>query len=186
MRLFVALDIPEEVRRALRALIAQLEPAGRGARWVRTGGMHVTLKFLGETPPEKVERIRAELDTIRSTAVEMRFRNVGFFPNPRHPRVFWAGIEASPNLAELAEDVERRLEPLGFPREKRAFHPHLTLARFKTEEGLAQLHGALARLGPFEFGATATSELHLYRSELKPSGAEYTRLASFRFSREAG
>lgn len=183
MRLFVALDIPEEVRRAIRELIQKLEPACRGARWARTEGMHVTLKFIGEAPEEKAARIRGELSAVRSpSVVEINFRHVGFFPDARHPRVFWAGIEASPNLAEMAAEIEQRLPTLGIPREDRAFKPHLTLARFKSEDGLPRLREALEKMAPFEFGGMRSEDFHLYRSTLKPGGAEYTKLATFRFT----
>lgn len=180
MRLFVALDIPEAVRAALRELVRRLEPACRGARWVRVENIHLTVKFIGHVAPEKAEQIRAALGTIRLAApVDMRFRNVGFFPNARRPRVFWAGTEASPNLAELAEAVEAALEPLGIPREQRSFKPHLTLARFKSEEGLPAMREAIAALPSAEFGAAQATEFHLYESQLRPGGAEYERRATF-------
>ena len=187
MRVFVALEIPDKIRQAIAGLIGKLEPTCRGARWVRVEGLHVTLKFIGEVPPEMVERIGAELATIRLAApVEMSFREVGFFPHERHPRVFWVGIAGTPHLGELAAEIEGRLEPLGIPRESRPFQPHLTLARFKSEEGLDRLRGALRSAGPFEFGSVRTGELHLYRSQLKPGGAEYTRLKTFAFAPSAG
>ncbi len=187
MRVFVALDIPDRIRQALAGLIGKLERTCRGARWVRVEGLHVTLKFIGEAAPEMVERIQAELATIRLAApVETSFRDVGFFPNERHPRVFWVGIAATPNLAELAAEIERRLEPLGIPSESRPFRPHLTLARFKSEDGLERLREELRSAGPFEFGSTQAGELHLYRSQLKPGGAEYTRLKTFPFASSAG
>src|SRR5262249_44589335 len=187
MRIFVALEIPEEVRRALGSLVGKLEGTCRGARWVRLEGMHVTLKFIGEASPEKVERIRAELATIRLAApVEMTFRNVGFFPNERHPRVFWAGIAARDNLGELAAEAARRLEPLGIARDERPFRPHLTLARFKSEDGLDRLREVLRQAGPLDFGAMRTGELHLYQSRLAPGGAEYTRLATVVFASSPG
>ena len=183
MRVFVALDLPEEVHRALADFVRTLEPTCAGARWTRTSGIHVTLKFIGEAPPEKVERIKETLAAIAlAEPVELRFRDVGFFPNARHPRVFWAGIEASGNLAELAVAVEERLETLGIPREQRPFKPHLTLARFKSEQGLARLDDAVRRYPSLEFGAMRTGEFHLYQSHLKPGGAEYARLATFSFA----
>lgn len=182
MRVFVAVDIPDEVREAIRTLMGKLENTCRGARWARVEGMHVTLKFIGEVSTEKVERIRAELAAVRSAApVEISFRGVGFFPNERHPRVFWAGMAASPNLGELAEEVERRLETLGIPREQRPFRPHLTLARFKSEDGLERLRAASREAGALEFGSTTAREFHLYQSQLHPKGAVYTRLATFPF-----
>lgn len=183
MRVFVAFEIPEATRQAIGQLVAELAPACRGARWARVEGIHVTLKFIGEAPPEQVERIRAELARVRSAdAVEMRFRALGFFPNASHPRVFWVGIEASPNLAALAAEVDERMEALGIPRESRPFQPHLTLARFRSEDGLAGLRAAVARLGPAAFGSARLEEFHLYESKLRPGGAEYTRVATFRFT----
>jgi RNA 2',3'-cyclic 3'-phosphodiesterase len=185
MRLFVALDIPDAVRRALRELIARLKPECTGARWVRPEGMHITLKFLGETDEAKLDSIRAALSSIHSgQAVESDFRGVGFFPNEFHPRVVWCGIEASSNLSLLAARVDRALQPLGFPAESRPFTPHLTLARFNSHKGLDTLVRAANNLKSYDFGSARGSEFHLYRSVLKPSGAEYTRLATFPFVKE--
>jgi 2'-5' RNA ligase len=189
MRLFVAIDIPEDTRAALGRLIEQLRPACPAARWVRLAGMHVTLKFIGEAPEEKRAGIEAALASAREAAgaapVELSFRGIGFFPNERRPRVLWAGIEAPPSLAALAAQIEASLRPLGFPREAREFHPHLTLARFDSPQGLAQLHAMIGKLreapGALEFGRGTAREFHLYRSEHQRGGAVYTRLASFTF-----
>jgi 2'-5' RNA ligase len=185
VRVFVAMDVPEEVKGKIRDFVGRLEAeckGARGARWARVEGMHVTLKFIGELDVEKVEEIKKELEGVQSAAaVELNFRGVGFFPNAKHPRVFWAGIEATANLAEMAAEIEKRLERLGIPREGRAFRPHLTLARFKSEEGLAKLREAIEKTGTMEFGATRGSEFYLYESKLMRRGAEYTRLASFKF-----
>ena len=185
MRLFVALDIPDAVRRALRELIARLRPECTGARWVRPEGMHVTLKFLGETDEAKLDSIRAALSSIHSgQAVESDFRGVGFFPNEFHPRVVWCGIEASSNLSQLAAGVDRALQTLGFPAESPPFTPHLTLARFNSHKGLDTLVRAANNLKSYDFGSQRACEFHLYQSVLKPSGAEYNRLATFSFVKE--
>jgi 2'-5' RNA ligase len=182
MRLFVALDFPEEVRNALRELMERLRRDSGGARWVRPEGMHVTLKFLGETDEKNLANIRGALAEIHSASpVEMHFRGLGFFPNERRPRVLWCGIEASPNLGELAASVEGALEPLGFPRESRAFVPHLTLARFPSPDRHQKLVRAAEELKEYDFGATRESQMYLYQSVLHPSGAQYTRLESFSF-----
>ncbi len=190
MRVFVALDIPAEVRRAIGEMIARLRGVARGARWVRAEGVHVTLKFIGEIPAERVAAVEQALRDVRSAGiaapVEAKFRGAGFFPNERHPRVFWAGIEASPNLADLARAVDARLTPLGIASETREFRPHLTLARFKSEDGLRRLRDEIKRLEPFEFGSMRASEFHLFQSQLGPGGAKYTKLASFPFGRSGG
>ena len=108
MRLFVALDLPVEVRASLSELTERLKKRCRGPRWVHLEGVHVTLKFIGEVPDEDMERISNALAQIRGLPpVEMRFSGLGFFPNERHPRVFWGGIEAGPALAALASAVRQ-------------------------------------------------------------------------------
>lgn len=182
MRLFVAIDIPAPVRAAIEALLAKLRPACPQARWVRLDGAHITLKFIGEVAGEKQESIQSALGPIQSTRpIEMAFRGVGFFPNERRPRVFWAGIESGNALGELAAEVETALEPLGIPRESRTFSPHLTLARFESPRGLDGLRKAIAGARDLEFGRAIVAEFHLYQSVLKRGGAEYTRLATWRF-----
>jgi 2'-5' RNA ligase len=186
VRLFVALDFPEAVRESLRELIARLKPLSRAARWVRPEGMHVTLKFIGETDSQKVVSLRVALGAIHSPQpVEMHFRGLGFFPNERKPRVLWCGVESSSNLAELAAAVERALVPFGFPPEGRDFMPHLTLARFPSPQGAAEIVRAAEELESCDFGSARETQFHLFESILKPSGAEYNRLASFAFAKGA-
>lgn len=183
MRLFVALDIPEDIREALAATVRILRVACPDARWAGIDGLHVTLKFIGETPGEKLVPVKSAVSSVRVAApITLQFRGVGFFPDARRPRVLWAGIETGPELAALARDVENSLAPLGIARETRAFSPHLTLARFDRPRGLAALHAAIEAAGPLEFGATTAKEFHLYQSVLKRGGAEYTRLAAFSFA----
>lgn len=186
MRLFVALDLPGDVREALVELIARLKPLCRAARWARPEGMHVTLKFIGHAiadgDAEKLAATRAALAGVRSgEPVEIRYRGIGFFPDARRPRVVWCGVEASANLAPLAADIEHALEPLGIPREERAFVPHLTLARFKSPEGVPPLARAAAEFARHDFGFARETEFHLFESSLKPGGAEYRKLASYSF-----
>jgi 2'-5' RNA ligase len=182
VRLFVALELPEQMRTALNDLIARLKPVCPKARWVRPEGMHITLKFIGEADPGKLDTIRAALATVHSSApVELNVRGMGFFPNDRRPRAAWCGVKASPNLAELAADIARALEPLGFPAESRQFVPHLTLARSNSPDGFENLVSAAKNLKSQEIGSARESEFRLIQSFLKPSGAEYKRLATFPF-----
>jgi RNA 2',3'-cyclic 3'-phosphodiesterase len=184
VRLFVALEIPRAVRDNLATLIGDLRTVDPKARWVRPENIHMTLKFMGETPPEKVENIRGALSEVQSKrGVELHFRGLGFFPNAKRPNVLWTGIDASPNLPSLAGDIERSLEKLGFPLEQRPFVPHLTIARFQPPRIQEQLQSAIAQSSGREFGSLHTGEFHLIESKLKPSGAEYTTLESFRFAR---
>jgi 2'-5' RNA ligase len=180
VRLFVALDLPDEVRRSLSELIAKLKPRSRGAHWVQLASLHITLKFIGHVENTKLGPIHDALSGVHSSQpVDLTFCGMGFFPNGRRPRAVWCGVHASANLANLAADIDRALAHLGVDAETRPFTPHLTLARFKSDEGVADLVRAAEGMESTEFGSATETEFHLYESLLKPSGAQYNRLASF-------
>jgi 2'-5' RNA ligase len=191
MRLFVALEIPAAVRDNLAALIAELRElsarvADKRPRWVRRENLHVTLKFIGEASPAKLEGIRGALSAIRSNApVEITFRGLGFFPNEQYPRILWAGLGASANLSPLAADIDGALETQGTALERRAFAPHLTLARIEPPGLHEKLRAAIQKNGERVFGSFQARDFHLIESKLKPSGAKYTTLASYPFTAEA-
>lgn len=188
MRLFVALDVPAGVRQTLGELIDRLKPKCRGAHWVRSEAIHVTLKFIGHVSDQdivKIEGIRAALAKIRSEQpVDMRFRGLGFFPNERRPHIVWCGIEASANLASLAAAIEGALEPLGIERESRAFSPHLTLARISSPGEIGSLVREARQLKDQDFGAARETEFHLFNSLTKSSGAEHTKIETYPFATE--
>lgn len=186
MRLFVALEIPWSVRENLATAIEQMRAIDARAKWVRPENLHVTLKFLGEAPPEKLGALRAALSAVRSPRpVDLRFAGVGFFPNDKRPRVLWAGIAASANLAPLAHDVDSAAATLGSPLETREFTPHLTLARFGAAGISPEVRAAAHRFAAREFGTLNTTSFHLIQSKTKSTGAEYTTLHSFSFAAEA-
>lgn len=186
MRLFVALDIPESVRAALMDCSAKLSKTCSAGRWMRLEGAHITLKFIGNVPDDRAETICEALAEVRGFApVDLRFAGLGFFPNAKRPRVLWAGIEAGPDLARLAAAVEERVAKFGIGREEREFRPHVTLARFESPKGLDPLRSAIEKTGVPEFGRTTVREFCLYRSVLKHSGAEYTRVSTYDFSGES-
>lgn len=193
MRVFVALDIPQAARDSLQKLCAQMGRRSPKTRWAKLHNAHVTLKFIGEKSDGEVERIKAALREVpEREPIEIIFRGLGFFPNERRPRVFWAGIESGEHLAALAADIEKQLAPLGVAREEREFRPHLTLARIEPSHDVAPLRAAVAEFaatagrdaGANEFGRDTARQFHLYQSVLKSSGAEYTRLATYKFSPE--
>jgi 2'-5' RNA ligase len=203
VRLFVALEIPAVVRDNLAAFIKDTKSdtqrdmkkdtrelseqlAEKRVRWLRPENLHVTLKFIGEVADARVEGLRGALSTVHAEApLDLRFRGLGFFPNKNRPTVLWTGLGASADLPSLAGDIDRALATQGIAKEKRAFVPHLTLARF-TSPGLHEkLRAAIRKNSQREFGSFQAREFHLIESNLKPSGAEYTSLASFPFTMEA-
>src|ERR1041385_777033 len=129
MRLFIALDIPAEIRAGLISYMERARLLAPEARWARVEGLHVTLKFIGHVDDAAVEKIKSALRPIKAMPFEMKFAGVGFFPHPNAGRVFWAGVDSGSNLPRLASIVDAAMERLGIARETKPYHPHLTLAR---------------------------------------------------------
>ena len=180
MRTFVGIDITPEIRDRLSQFIDKTQPSFGSARWVRTEGMHITLKFLGEISPEQKEQVEAALHKVRLQPFEISIRGLGFFPNARSPRVFWAGIEAHDDLPALASAVDEALLPLGFQKEKQSYKPHLTLARFNPgAKGNAGSAKSVLERPQADFGTMTANEFFLYLSKLSPRGSTYSKLARF-------
>ncbi len=180
MRLFIATDLPATLIQTISDMQKHLRSVTESARWVRPESMHLTLKFLGEVAEEKLGAIDERLGRIRTQPFKVRVSGVGFFPNDRAPRVFWAGIE-SPALQELAQKVEEQTVELGFRAEKRPFRPHLTLARSRRDRRIdTALVGESAPFLEREFGTFTTDRFYMYQSRLRPTGAEYEQLFEYR------
>ena len=146
MRAFIAIDLPEAVRVALRQQQAPFRAVCPDGRWTRPEGIHLTLKFLGEISDQQVTQAINALKELRPfETFSTEVKGFGFFPDTRRPRVFWAGVATPPNLVMLAEQVEHAMEKLGFAREDRPFTPHLTLARFKVPRPQPALQSHLER-----------------------------------------
>jgi 2'-5' RNA ligase len=186
VRLFIAIEIPQAIRSTFASLLKEFRAVAPQVKWVRAENLHVTLKFLGETESAKLGALQNVLSGIHSTEpVNLDFRGLGFFPNEKRPRVFWAGMEASASLKTLAADIDQAVHRLGFPLEERPFTPHLTLARFQPPGIPPKLLQAIQEKGTQAFGSLRTGEIHLIESRLKPTGAEYTTLQTFHFATEA-
>jgi 2'-5' RNA ligase len=182
MRLFVALAISDEIRASVAGLIRDLRGLDAGANWVRPEQLHVTLKFIGEISAEQLPRIGEALETVKSdTSANLEFRGLRFFPNARRPAVIWAGIRASENVAGLADEINRRLEPLGIAREPKSFVPHLTIARLKQTRMNLALAEEIKKSESRAFAAFSTGKFHLIESKLNSSGTEYIPVRSFSF-----
>jgi RNA 2',3'-cyclic 3'-phosphodiesterase len=192
MRLFVALDIEQQVRNRIHNFMEEIRGLAPGVRWVSPESLHVTLKFIGEQPDANVSNLEGALRTVIAPSFQVTFRGSGFFPTEKSARVFWTGIEAGPALVELAARVEQALIPLGIAPEKRAFSPHLTLARAGGGSGapgpqredkpnlrFSALQAKLSTLPASEFGTMNAAEFLLYRSQLSNGGAQYTKIARF-------
>ena len=183
MRLFVAIEIPNEVRAAVASLLNEFRALSPQTKWVRAENMHLTLKFLGETDAGKSSEVQSALAAIRSAEkVTVELEGLGFFPSAKRPRVFWVGMRSSSNLATIAGDIDRAVHNAGFPLEERPFTPHLTLARFSEPFLPASLQNAIAANASRNFGSFSTYQFHLIESKLKSTGAEYATLQTFEFA----
>ncbi|MEK7754776.1 MAG: RNA 2',3'-cyclic phosphodiesterase [Acidobacteriota bacterium] len=179
MRLFCGLDLAPDVTRALGELVGQLRPAAR-INWIPVENLHLTTKFIGEWPAGRIEEITRALTPLGTRApFRIEIRGLGWFPNPHSPRIFWAGVKAPPDLAELARATDAALGNIGVPPEARPFSPHLTLARIKSPVPLSDMLGRIAGLESTDFGSFAAGAFYLYRSERGPGGSVYTKLAEF-------
>lgn len=185
LRLFIAIELPEDVRAALAELQKRLQTLDRdrAMRWSGIDGVHLTLKFIGETPAAQQGPITEAL--IRAAQGKAPFalavEGAGCFPNTRKPRVVWAGLAGDlQKLHALRDAVEAQVAPLGYPTEARDFSPHLTLGRARQEASggaLAALGAQIAALRVETLAAWSATGVSLMRSELKPGGAVYTQLA---------
>jgi 2'-5' RNA ligase len=180
VRLFVAIELPDDTKRELSACAEALQQAGLrdGLRWVRPEGIHITLKFLGEVADARVDEIAAALQegVSGAGAFELRPEGVGTFGG-RRPRVVWVGVGGETSrLAALADRVEQAISPLGFPREQRAFSAHLTLARVREDASPAAREAIAAGGAAFRapvFTSFRVERVSLMRSTLQRGGAVY-------------
>jgi len=195
MRIFVALDLDEEIRERIQQFVDNVRQFAPATRWVSAESLHITLKFIGERPDALVKQIETILSSLSHGSFRVSFNGSGFFPTVRAARVFWVGIQAEAGLAELARKIEDTLVNLDIPKEQRAFSPHLTLARAsggsgapgwrkadKPNQQFARLQEQLDKLSPAEFGTMTAREFYLYRSQVSSKGSRYTKITRFALS----
>jgi 2'-5' RNA ligase len=179
-RLFVAIPVDAAALEACRRLIEPVRtgPAGRGARWVRTENLHLTLRFLGETPPDRVPEVAAAVREAAAghAAFEVRLAGAGAFPSPARPRALWLGVaRGAVEAGAIAEALQAPLVALGWPREERPFRPHLTVARTdaaSVTDG-ARVAAALTTAAASWHAEFTADRVVLYRSHLRAGPPVY-------------
>lgn len=178
MRLFIAINLPPDLRQRLWEAAEPLRTAGYPVRWVAPDGVHLTLKFLGEVKPDREPQVVAAIGLAVQGAKRFTLSVGGFgaFPSLSRPRVVWAGCEPVPALELLQHRVEQELERLGFPLEGRAFHPHLTLGRAQRDARAGAFRDLEDRMDGLTFtGESMVESVDLMESQLARDGARYTR-----------
>lgn len=178
IRAFFAIKLPREFKEEIARLQDILKKTRAEVKWVRPESVHLTLKFLGQVAEDIIDPLAeaASVKASQTQALSLTLNGTGVFPGPRRPRVAWLGLAGDVGrIIDLQRGLEESAEKFGFAREKRKFSPHLTLGRIRSSKGIKEFIIELDRLDPqpLEFMA---SEVVLFRSELKPTGAIYTPL----------
>jgi 2'-5' RNA ligase len=168
MRLFAAIDLPEEIRQGIKTL---LPLPMESAREVPLSQLHLTLRFIGET--EKSSEIKAVLSRVSSHSFRLALKGIGVFPYAKRPRILWLGFEEAPALLDLQKQIETSLQSLGLLAENRPFSPHLTLARFKFGQP-KEVEAFLHQYRDFQSPPWEVQTFQLYSSRLNPNGAVHT------------
>jgi 2'-5' RNA ligase len=185
IRAFLAIDLPGEVREKIADIQARLKSAMEGVRWTRPEGIHLTLKFFGDIDKSRIGLISdiVEKRTKVFGPLSLAMGRMGGFPNLGRARVLWLGVEGDiEKLASLQGSMEDDLETLGFAKETRSFKPHLTLGRARSSRGMIiGLREAMERTGYEKPDPFRAEGLTLFKSDLLPGGAVYTKLAYFSF-----
>jgi len=176
VRSFIALKIDPEVKKNLTKMIRQFEKVSSRVKWIQPSAMHLTLKFLGDIDRVKAEKLMNILDKISSKypPFDLSCSGIGTFPiKSRNPKVIWAGITDNSFIKGIYEDIEAEAQNIGFSKEKRSFHPHLTLGRVKKRAEIQKLVPELERTKNKDFGKTEVNGLTLFESTLTTQGAVY-------------
>lgn len=190
MRIFVALDIDDDIRARIQHFVDGVAGFAPDSRWVNAQSLHITLKFIGEQPQSTLPAIENALSAVKSEPFQIKLRGHGFFPNPNRPRTFWIGIDADSRLPALAAAIVEALISLRIPKEAHGFTPHITLAR--SRGGMRNRDRKISDDGPFhklrekleafrdpEFGTMTAREFFLYESRPSSHGSVYTKIARF-------
>lgn len=185
IRTFIALDLPPSVQESLEHLSLDLQRTGAAVSWVKPSRIHVTVKFLGNVPTERVDAISDALlqSVVETKPFRLRPAGCGAFPSMKKIRIVWVGLQGDLGpLKMLQRQVEDAMASLGFDREDRSFKPHLTLGRVKGTKNIRALQEAVLDHQGFQLEAFDVTEAVLYKSELRPDGARYTPLFRAQFS----
>jgi len=181
MRLFIAVNIPDEIKESLFAFQQELKLSLGEVKWINKDQFHLTLKFLGETEENKIENIINGISkaVLKSKPFKLSFSGAGVFPDINKPRVIWAGTGAGKEeLLKIAQEIEENLNPLGFQKDKREFSAHLTLGRFRPFKNKATVINKIIEKDKTRLGSFKVKSVELIQSILHPGGPEYKCIKS--------
>jgi 2'-5' RNA ligase len=181
MRLFTAIDFPNDIMLRLDRLLAVLRPEAL-LKWSPIDNLHITTKFIGEWPEAKLADLMTALRNLNPRSpFQVELKHLSWLPNEKWPRALTLGVESGDGLPRLARETEERLNQLGIRKEDRAYHPHLTLARIKNPVPLRGLHEKIDELEPTSIGSFTVEGFSLYRSDPGTQASIYRKLHEYRF-----
>ncbi len=189
IRAFIAVDLPVEIQECLDHIVNSLKQ-GMGnvpVRWVASQNIHLTLKFLGDVSLNNLEVLQEALhqEAANHKSMVISIGGVGAFPKIRSPRVIWVGVEAPPELEILQRGIDSQTTRIGYAPDRRPFSPHLTLGRVSrnaSPQEVRKIGDVLTNQKVGFLGVARIRSVHLYRSDLRPDGAVYTRLFTASFN----
>jgi 2'-5' RNA ligase len=179
IRCFIAISIDDfDVKRSFQRFQRILESTGGDVKSVETENLHMTVKFLGDVAENKLPGVARRIEEISFDPFKIRVIGVGVFPHLGRPRVVWAGVEGEvDSLTRVYEEVEEKLQELGFKPERRGFHPHFTICRVRSGRQKARLIDEIMNYQDTKFGAITVDHISLMKSTLTPKGPLYTEIA---------
>jgi len=182
IRSFLAFELPSDIKKTVKHVSEDVRGSKLNVKWVKVDNIHITVVFMGNISTEDIPAIREKIEKgcLGFEPFNISLKGLGVFPDTRRPRVLWLGLEGEiERMSSFKKGLQERLKPFGIKEEKRRFKPHLTLGRFrKPNKSDPVLEGIISRYKDLESPVCPLEELVMFKSELKPGGAEYTRLES--------
>ena len=186
IRSFLAFELPYDIKRMVKQISKDIRRSKLNVRWVRVDNIHLTVIFMGNMRAEDISAARGEIKKIciEFGPFDIKLKGLGVFPNRQRPRVLWLGLDGEiERMSSLRDSLQELLKPFGIKEEKRSFKPHLTMGRFrKPNKGDSLLDNIISQYKDLGSPVCQLKELVMFKSELKPEGAEYTRVESWPLS----
>jgi 2'-5' RNA ligase len=182
LRLFIAVPTTPRIKRRIGDIINKFKGYGADIKWVSEENLHTTLKFLGDTPAVKLDKINETLEKTLSVfeTSRLRFRGIGAFPRMKNPKIIWVGSESvNAKLTAIASAIDEAMASLGFEKEGKRFKGHLTIGRVRSPKGIEELLKQIEKMKDTEIDSMKITEVHLVKSELLRTGPIYTTLKKF-------
>lgn len=179
VRLFIALELSERQKEEVGVFQEKTKKYLQNARWVKPGNIHLTLKFLGETDENRVDLIKGAIDDAcyNFSSFSVSYGGGGVFPSERKARVLWIGLtEGAESVCSLAENLEEKMVDIGYKKEKRSYHPHLTIGRLRNPPPASSIKNFLSEGTGFASSDSTIDRVVLFESSLTRSGAIYRPL----------